>query len=106
MTGQDTGGDIAVDSAGQVYMGGSTTGAFPVTAGAYQTTFGGATDGFAVKLNAAGTALVALDPKDDPAKDRANPARPNPAANAVPDATAQKVEIDREIEDRFEATDN
>ena len=50
--------DIAVDTAGNAYVTGMTSGTdFPVTAGAYQT---GATGGgaFAVKLNATGNSLV------------------------------------------------
>jgi uncharacterized protein (TIGR03437 family) len=61
---------IAVDSAGNAYLAGSTFDpSFPATAGAYQTTFSGPyqpgvayplppTDVFAAKLNPSGTALV------------------------------------------------
>jgi hypothetical protein len=50
---------IAIDSSGSAYVGGLTEGNFPTTAGAYQTTFGGAySDAFVTKLNAAGTGLV------------------------------------------------
>jgi hypothetical protein len=50
--------DIAVDSAGAVYVAGATNSAnFPVTSGASQTTLGGGSDVFVAKLNPAGTAL-------------------------------------------------
>jgi hypothetical protein len=48
---------IAVDSAGSAYVAGVTNSAnFPVTAGAFQTTFNGVQDAFVTKLNAAGSA--------------------------------------------------
>jgi uncharacterized protein (TIGR03437 family) len=68
--GSDAPGAIAVDSAGNAYVGGATTSAdFKVTTGALQTTYGGASDtsaqpiytmgdGFISKLNPTGTALV------------------------------------------------
>lgn len=50
---------IAVDSSGNAYVTGVTNSAnFPVTAGSYQTVFGGISDAFVAKLNAAGSALV------------------------------------------------
>jgi hypothetical protein len=53
---------IAVDASGAVYVTGYTISTdYPVTAGAFDTTFNGATsnyDAFATKLNAAGSALV------------------------------------------------
>jgi hypothetical protein len=51
-------GGIAVDGSGNAYLTGSTTGGFPTTPGAYQTTYGGGGSAFVTKLNAAGTALV------------------------------------------------
>ncbi|MHB9032591.1 MAG: DUF7948 domain-containing protein [Anaerolineae bacterium] len=58
----DNPGGIAVDSAGQAYIAGATFSAnFPTTAGAYDRTFNGPSDGvdgFVTKLNAAGSALV------------------------------------------------
>ncbi len=68
-SGNDLGGSIAVDSTG-VYIGGKTTSSnFPVSASAFQRTYGGASDdnaqpvfkggdGFIAKLNPTGTALV------------------------------------------------
>jgi uncharacterized repeat protein (TIGR01451 family) len=50
---------IAVDSSLNAYVAGETTSSnFPVTAGAFQTTYGGSQDGFVSKFNATGTALV------------------------------------------------
>jgi uncharacterized repeat protein (TIGR01451 family) len=53
------GNDIAVDSSGNAYVVGEADSAdFPVTPGAFQTTFGGLSDGFVTKLNATGSALL------------------------------------------------
>src|SRR6266513_388484 len=51
---------IAVNSLGEAYVTGITASStFPVTAGAYQTTFkAGGFDAFVTKLNASGTAAV------------------------------------------------
>ena len=59
-SGQDVAHRIAVDSSGDVYITGYTTSTdFPVTTGAYTSTYqGGASDAFLVELNAAGSALV------------------------------------------------
>ena len=54
-TGFDTASAIAVDSAHNVYVGGTTAGNFPTTSGAYRTAGAGA---FVAKLNPTGTALV------------------------------------------------
>jgi len=60
----DVGNDIFVDAAGNAYVTGSTDTSqlaippFPTTAGAFQTIFGGVTDAFVTKLNAAGSALT------------------------------------------------
>lgn len=49
---------IELDAAGSPYIGGRTTGAdFPIING-YQSTYGGATDGFLVKLNPSGSAIL------------------------------------------------
>jgi len=51
------GADIRVDASGNVYVAGTTSAAsFPVTAGAYQTTF--TSGSFVAKLNPTGTALL------------------------------------------------
>ena len=50
---------IAIDFAGAVYVAGVTNSAnFPVTAGAFETTFNGVQDAFVTKLNPAGSAFV------------------------------------------------
>src|SRR5207302_854817 len=57
-SGGNVGYGIAVDATGNTYVTGFTTGSFPTTAGAYQTTFGGGTDAFVTVLNALGSALL------------------------------------------------
>lgn len=55
----DRGNDIAVDERGAAYITGLTTSAdFPVTPGAFDTSFPGTQAGFIVKLNPSGTALT------------------------------------------------
>ncbi len=51
--------DIAVDTAGNAYITGNTSsGDFPTTAGAFDTTYGSGRDSFVTKLNPSGSALV------------------------------------------------
>jgi hypothetical protein len=64
-SGQDYTYGIAVDSSGNSYVTGETTGGFPVTPGSFQPTFPAGTSlqlntysAFVTKLNATGTALV------------------------------------------------
>jgi hypothetical protein len=55
----DIGWGIKVDNSGNAYIGGYTQSAdFPVTFGAYDTTFNGSDDVFITKLNPSGSALV------------------------------------------------
>ena len=57
--GGEIGRGIAVDAAGNAYVSGITSSAdFPVTPGAFQTTYGGNEDAFVSKLNAAGSVLI------------------------------------------------
>ena len=50
--------DLAVDVNNNFYLVGYTLSTdFPATAGAFQTTYGGGTDGFVAKINSNGTAL-------------------------------------------------
>ena len=51
-------GGIALDSTGRAVVCGETAGAFPTTAGAYDSTLGGTSDAFVAKLNATGTGLI------------------------------------------------
>jgi hypothetical protein len=54
----DTGWGIALDASGNAYVTGQTESEdFPVTAGAFDTSFNGGADLFVTKLNAAGSAL-------------------------------------------------
>jgi uncharacterized repeat protein (TIGR01451 family) len=65
-TSEDQGAGIAVDSTGRAFVAGSTNSSnFDVTAGAFQTTFGGSSgsfssvgDAFVTEFNSTGTALV------------------------------------------------
>ena len=58
-SGSDNGAGIAVDSAGNVYVTGSTTSTnFPTTAGVVQTTLNGPSDAFVAKLNSTGSSLT------------------------------------------------
>ncbi len=57
--GHDYGSGIAVDASGCAYItGDSSNGTFPVTSGAYDTTFNGGRDIFIAKLNHSGTDLL------------------------------------------------
>ena len=58
-TGSDSGAGVAVDSAGNVYITGTTSSTnFPTTPGVEQTALKGSSDAFVAKLNSAGTSLV------------------------------------------------
>ncbi|MBI4910130.1 MAG: SBBP repeat-containing protein [Acidobacteria bacterium] len=55
----EAGNSIAVDSAGNVIIAGTTNSpAFPTTPGVHRTTFAGGTDGFVLKLNSTGKTLI------------------------------------------------
>jgi hypothetical protein len=58
-TGSDAAAGIAIDASGNAYIVGNTSSVdFPVTPGAFQPTYGGATDAFVTKLNALGSSLT------------------------------------------------
>ena len=60
-SGNDSGNAIAVDASGNAFVAGGTTSSsnFPVTAGAYQTTFGGGSvDAFVFELSSSGGSLT------------------------------------------------
>jgi RHS repeat-associated protein len=52
------GAAIGVDISDSAYATGTTTGSFPVTSDAFQSTYGGATDAFALEVNPAGTTIT------------------------------------------------
>ncbi len=60
--GDDNGQRLDLDASGNIYLTGFTTTAngkgFPVTAGAFQTSYGGTYDGFLLKLNPIATSLL------------------------------------------------
>jgi hypothetical protein len=57
--GYDTARGVAVDNSGSAYVTGDTRSVdFPVSSGAFQTTYGRGDDAFVSKLNAAGSALL------------------------------------------------
>jgi hypothetical protein len=69
----DYGKGIAVDSAGNVYVAGSTeSGDFPATVGAFQTTRNGIADAFVAKLNNSLSTLVYATYLGGTGEDRAN----------------------------------
>ena len=58
-SGSDGASGIAVDAAGNAYIGGGTASPnFPVTPGAFSTVLTGSSDAFVTKLNAAGSGLI------------------------------------------------
>jgi hypothetical protein len=58
-SGDDSGNAIAVDSAGQAYVAGSTYSVdFPTTTGSFEPTYNGFEDAFVTKLNSSGSNLV------------------------------------------------
>jgi Tol biopolymer transport system component len=80
---QDMGIGIAVDAAGNAYVTGLTLSAdFPVTAAAFQTTFGGIQDAFVTKLNSEGSALVYSTYLGGNGLDQGNGIAVNTAGNA------------------------
>ncbi len=81
-SGFDVAIEIAIDSGGNAYVSGQAGPGFPVTPGAFQTSFGGNIDGFVTKLNATGTALVYSTFLGGSNTDTANGIAVNPAGNA------------------------
>jgi len=58
-SGNTVGSSIAVDALGRAFITGiATTDNFPVTTGAFQTTFGGTADAFVTAVNASGSGLL------------------------------------------------
>lgn len=56
--GVSSGGSLALDASGSVYVTGSASSGYPTTAGAFDTTHNGGSDVVVTKLNASGSALV------------------------------------------------
>jgi hypothetical protein len=81
-SGFDTGSDIAIDSAGNAYVTGEAGAGFPVTPGAFQTSFNGFTETYVTKLNAAGAALVYSTLLGGSGRDGTNGIAVNPSGNA------------------------
>ncbi|MEK0315550.1 DUF7948 domain-containing protein [Cohnella sp. 56] len=74
---------IAVDAAGNAFIGGQTVAPdFPTTPGAFQTTLQGDIDGFVAKLNPTGTALVYSTILGSPGNDDINGIAIDDAGNA------------------------
>jgi hypothetical protein len=80
--GSDTAYGIFVDALGSAYVTGSTSGPFPTTFGAFDTTFNGATDAFVTKLTPAGNALVYSTYLGGTLRDMAYDVAVDPAGNA------------------------
>jgi beta-propeller repeat-containing protein len=82
-SGLDVGQGIAVDSAGTAYVAGHTNSPnFPTTADGIQTAFGGNTDAFVTKLNAAGSAPVYSTYLGGSGDDKGTRIALDPSANA------------------------
>jgi hypothetical protein len=82
-TGFDSASEIAIDALGNAYVTGQVGPGFPVTPGAFQTTFnGGGGDAFVTKLNSTGTALVYSTFLGGSGSDGANGIAVNSAGNA------------------------
>ena len=81
-SGFDFADGIAIDSAGNAYVVGSAGAGFPITPGAFQTTFGGFSDAFVTKLNATGSALVYSTYLGGTGNDQGNAITINAAGNA------------------------
>ena len=81
--GYNWGTGIAVDASGNAYVTGWTTSStFPTTPGAFQTTFGGGSDGFVTKLNAVGSALIYSTYLGGNSYDYSGPVIVDPSGNA------------------------
>jgi len=81
-SGFDLGADIAIDSAGNAYVTGEAGAGFPITPGAFQTSFNAFRDAFVTKLNATGTALVYSTFLGGSGNDNGNGIAINAAGNA------------------------
>ncbi len=80
--GPGVGNGIAVDASGCAYITGAASGGFPTTLGAYQTSFGGLSDGFVTKLNPSGSALVYSTYLGGPDYDQGNAVAVDASGNA------------------------
>lgn len=81
-SGFDVSTEIAIDAAGNAYVTGQAEAGFPVTPGAFQTSFNGLSDAFVTKLNSTGTALVYSTFLGGSGSDRGSGIALNAAGNA------------------------
>ena len=81
-SGFDFATDVAIDAAGNAYVTGTAQAGFPVTPGAFQTSFNGVNDAFVTKLNSTGTALVYSTFLGGSGTDRGSGIAVNTAGNA------------------------
>ncbi len=78
----DEGRGIAVDTSGNIFVTGTASNFFPMTAGSFDTTFGGGSDVFVTKLNSTGSALLYSTYIGESAIDYANDLAIDTAGNA------------------------
>ena len=91
-SGFDLATDIAIDSGGNAYVTGQAGAGFPVTPGAFQTSFNGVNnDAFVTKLNATGSALVYSTFLGGSGNDTGNGLAVNAAGNAYVTGTSDSV---------------
>ena len=81
-TGFDVATKVAIDAGGNAYVTGRAEAGFPITAGAFQTSFNGGGDAFVTKLNPTGTTAVYSTFLGGTGNDSGNGIAVNAAGNA------------------------